>query len=267
MFEAEVAKLNLFSNRSLLPKFQPKEALPFEGDAPPPAIRKRKTYVTSERAIKYGKTPGCKGCERSAEGVPHSDACHERFRVCLEESRLAEEARATRSTPPTSVPMTPTTPAPETPAAGARIKCSPSCDHAPEGQQGSCVPLASVTVDQQESDFWVYDKDYRAWKRVHVRPRKRLFAPVGKDCPFDSNEVHTERVTEWKCRNRVSLHKDDWQRHRIRGSVPKVGLDQLGFTQRSQLMRKKLFCSPCKPICRTIHPSVCQRNVMLCLPL
>lgn len=42
--------------------------------------------------------------------------------------------------------------------------------------------------------------------------RKRLFAPVGKDCPFDSNEVHTERVTEWKCRNRVSLHKDDWQK-------------------------------------------------------
>ena len=168
--------------------------------------------MTLERAIKYGKTPGCKGCERIAEGVPHSDACHERFRVCLEESRLAEEARATRSTPPTSVPMTPTTPAPETPAAGARIKCSPSCDHAPEGQQGSCVPLASVTVDQQESDFWMYDKDYRAWKRVHVRPRKRLFAPVGKDCPFDSNEVHTERVTEWKCRNRVSLHKDDWQK-------------------------------------------------------
>ena len=40
--------------------------------------------MTLERAIKFGQTIGCKGCERIAEGVPHTEECHERFHKLLE---------------------------------------------------------------------------------------------------------------------------------------------------------------------------------------
>ena len=75
LYEASVARLNLLQPSVKLPSIAEREALPFEGQAPPPAVRKRKTYVTLERAIKYGKTIGCKGCDRIAEGVPHSLRC------------------------------------------------------------------------------------------------------------------------------------------------------------------------------------------------
>ena len=47
----------------------------------------------------------------------------------------------------------------------------------------------------------------------HVRPRKRLYAPVGKDCPFSADEIGPQRVTEWKCKGVVSVYKDNWQVH------------------------------------------------------
>jgi len=81
LLEANMSKLRLFSAKPSLPVLDPKEALPFEGVAPSTPARKRRAYVTLEGAIKYGKTPGCKGCERIAEGVPHTEACHERFRT------------------------------------------------------------------------------------------------------------------------------------------------------------------------------------------
>ena len=211
LYEANMSKLRLFSAKPSLPVLDPKDSLPFEGVAPSTPARKRRTYVTLERAIKYGKTPGCKGCDRIAEGVPHTEACHERFRTCLEEERLAAEARAARSTPSTPVPETPRVPLPGTPAGGATFVQSPSRTYAPDPQVFA-APFASSHDNGQESDYWSFDKDRKAWKRVHIRPRKRLFAPTGKDCPFDSNDVFTERVTEWNCRNRKSTHKDNWQK-------------------------------------------------------
>ena len=44
-------------------------------------------------ALEFGKTVGCKGCDRIAEGVKHSDACHERFRKLLEDEAVATAAR------------------------------------------------------------------------------------------------------------------------------------------------------------------------------
>ena len=38
-----------------------------------------------------------------------------------------------------------------------------------------------------------------------------MFAPVGNDCPFNAKDIGSKRVTEWRCRNRVSTHQDDWQ--------------------------------------------------------
>ena len=211
LYEANMSKLRLFSAKPSLPVLDPKDALPFEGVAPSTPARKRRTYVTLDRAVKYGKTPGCKGCDRIAEGVPHTEACHERFRTCLEEERLAAEARAARSTPSTPVPETPRVPLPGTPAGGATFVQSLSRTYAPDPQVFA-APFASSHDNGQESDYWSFDKDRKAWKRVHIRPRKRLFAPTGKDCPFDSNDVFTERVTEWNCRNRKSTHKDNWQK-------------------------------------------------------
>ena len=57
--------------------------------------------MTLERAIRFRKTVGCKGCEHIAEGVKHTDACHERFRKLLEVERFAKEAKASKSIPST----------------------------------------------------------------------------------------------------------------------------------------------------------------------
>lgn len=48
---------------------------------------------------------------------------------------------------------------------------------------------------------------------MHNRPRKPLFAPVGKDGLFDAKEITAERLTEWKCRGVTSTHRDNWQTH------------------------------------------------------
>ena len=73
----------------------PKISMPFEQGAPSTPGRSRKTYITLDRAIRFSKTVGCKGCDRVAEGVRHSEACRERFRLCHEEeSRKAREEAA-----------------------------------------------------------------------------------------------------------------------------------------------------------------------------
>ena len=91
---------------------------------PAPTVRRRRTYVTLERVIKYGKTPGCRGCERVAEGVPHTDECHERFRDLLEKDRAIPPT-------PMSVPPTPA-PAPSTSAFDTRRSSSRSSGCLPE---------------------------------------------------------------------------------------------------------------------------------------
>ena len=240
LFEANMSKLKLFSERMSLPKIEPIDSLPFEGTAPSSLARKGRTYVTLERAIKYGKTPGCKGCEKIAEGVPHTEECHERFRVCLEEERLAAETRAAKaeSAPPTPASRTPRVSAPSTPAGGANVECKyPSCPDAP-GAQLPAAPFAECHVDEPDSDFWMFDKDRKAWKRVHLRLRKRLFAATERDCPFDATDVFTERVTEWKCRGRISIHKDNWQKTPYQRISSKSWLVLHGFIQRNQLMNK-----------------------------
>ena len=44
---------------------------------------------------------------------------------------------------------------------------------------------------------------------IYVRPRKRLYAPAGKDCPFNADAISLERVTEWKCKGVVSVYSDN----------------------------------------------------------
>ena len=68
-----------------------------------------------------------------------------------------------------------------------------------------------VEGNSETKDYLEFDEARHAWVRVHLRPRKRLFAPVGNDCPFGSNEVEPERITEWRCKGKVSVHRDNWQ--------------------------------------------------------
>ena len=50
----------------LTESFETREVLPFEGNAPKPLVRPRRTCVTLERAMRLGKTPRCKGCAEIA---------------------------------------------------------------------------------------------------------------------------------------------------------------------------------------------------------
>ena len=67
LFEAQVSKLLLFKPGAEMKSFETREALPFEGNARKPLVRRRRSYVTLERAKRLGKTPGCKGCAKLAE--------------------------------------------------------------------------------------------------------------------------------------------------------------------------------------------------------
>ena len=191
-----------------MPTIKDREALPFEAEAPPLTVRKRRTYVTLERAVKFGKAIGCKGCERIAEGVPHTDECHERFRKLLEADRIASAAKSAGvPIPPTPAPMTPgdAFAAPRTPAAVSKTE---------EKLESPDMIIASDHTSKGESspqgDYWDFDQQQQAWKIVHIRPCKLLYVPLG-NCPFNPTEVSSTRVTEWRCRGRTSIHKDNWQ--------------------------------------------------------
>ena len=166
LFEAQVSKL-----------------IPFEGNAPKPLVRPRRIYVTLERAMRLGKTPGCNGCAKIAEGVPHSDECHERFK------RLLEHEKAVEAKKRSSAPATP------------KSAAMPAWQ-----QNANACPAANP--EQHEREF---DETIMCWKRIYVQPRTRLFTPVGKDVPFDSDKITSRCSTEWKCRGRWSTYEDDWQ--------------------------------------------------------
>ena len=54
--QRSISRLALFSDEPGLPKIEPREALPFDEEVPEVPKRKRRTYVTLERVIRFGKT-------------------------------------------------------------------------------------------------------------------------------------------------------------------------------------------------------------------
>ena len=94
--QRSISRLALFSDEPGLPKIEPREALPFDEEEPEVPKRKRRTYATLERVIRVGKAVGCKGCDRIAEGVRHTDECHARIEKALEDERLAKEAEKSK---------------------------------------------------------------------------------------------------------------------------------------------------------------------------
>ena len=209
--EASNTQLALFRSDLELPTFEPREALPFEEGAPEPVKRKRRTYVTLDRVIRFGRTVGCKGCERMTEGVRHLDECHARIERLLEEEKVAREAlksrmeKSAKESHPSAHEVS-----------GLGVEPRPSTLHLQE-QRCESKHLAPHTKKLEaqkvggENDYWEFDETKKAWKRVHVRPRKRLFTPVGNDCPFEPHEVHSKRETLWTQRGKTSTYGDDWQ--------------------------------------------------------
>ena len=248
LFQAEQAKLEGSSGDL------PKIALPFDEEpAPPTPARVRKTYVTLDRAIRFGKTVGCRGCDRIAEGVRHSDVCHERFRVLLEKERVESEKKALdskRCVEPSGSSPRGSSQAPE--GHHAPVHDGPERNleekskgekefeelinlfEAEESPQVQVLEASEVPAGQAQplkpepsNDFWEFDQSKGAWCRVHVKPRKKLFAPVGNDCPFDAKDVLSKRETQWCCKNRTSFYADDWQ------SNPYQRISQRSWTGRT----------------------------------
>ena len=144
--------------------------------------------------------------------LTHSDACHDRFRILLQEERMAKEASARRI-------AVPDTPAPDTPAGAPRTPAMPSHEqdvsriHAPH-------PQNSLEVEKFFASCHAATRGARPWEKSqmigiqgifgnmmilslhgkmnHVRPRERLYAPVGKDLSFQCwwNRSTTRRRME-----------------------------------------------------------------------
>ena len=106
--------------RRALPDYPLREVpFPPEGDAAPPPTprdgRPRAVYITVERIIKFGETPGCKAC--LGKNSKHTDACRKRFAELLKKEREELAARKTpggteviAETPLPPMPSAPTTP-------------------------------------------------------------------------------------------------------------------------------------------------------------
>eukprot|EP00438_Fugacium_kawagutii_P005604 Skav201433 [mRNA] locus=scaffold201:334612:346103:- [translate_table: standard] len=149
----------------------PKIALPFEEGAPKTPARVRRTYITLERAIKFGKTVGCKGCERIAEGVKHSDACHERFRLLLEEESKKAKTEAEEKKKLLALEDKPKIPSelsrgPELPDFENLMEAVHESDEAKRKARGlpAGAAKAKTSTDAENlGDYWEYDQAKGAW--------------------------------------------------------------------------------------------------------
>ena len=81
--------------KSALPEYSLREVpFPPSKDPVPPPLRDTKArgvYITVERIIRFGETPGCKACRGKA--VKHTDECRERFASLVSAERDEEEAK------------------------------------------------------------------------------------------------------------------------------------------------------------------------------
>lgn len=46
---------------------------------------------------------------------------------------------------------------------------------------------------------------------MYTRSRKRLFVSISNDYLFDIDDISSKRITEYKCRGKISIYTDDWQ--------------------------------------------------------
>ena len=139
-----MSKLMLFKPGAELKSFETREALPFEGNAPKPLVRPRRTYVTLERAMRLGKTPGCKGCAKVAEAI-QMNAMKDSL-DCLNMKKQPRR-RSDHLLPP--------------------VQQCPLCSR-------KQMHVQLRTPNKMKRVFGNSMKTNMCWKGIHVQPRKRL---------------------------------------------------------------------------------------------
>eukprot|EP00438_Fugacium_kawagutii_P008853 Skav208553 [mRNA] locus=scaffold1216:632395:633273:+ [translate_table: standard] len=112
---------------------------------------------------------------------------------------------------------------------------------------GAAKPKARADTENL-GDCWELDQEKGAWCKIRKRPRKRLIAPVGNDCPFGGGgAILATRVTEWKCKNRASTRTDDWQVSSYQRISSRSWVGKIWFFPKEQLGPKRV----------SVHAAVC----------
>ena len=78
----------------------------------------RNEYITLDRIIKYGATPGCRACACSSEHSVHNLICRARFNALIRTDRIASRTK----TPVSPRPIAPQTPLPVTDVASDGVE-------------------------------------------------------------------------------------------------------------------------------------------------
>ena len=151
------------------PKFPDIKGLevPFSPLGPDSTPAKRHEYITLDRLIKYGGTPGCKACQ--GDSVTHSPVCKVRFDGLIRADKTAESR--SKSLPPTPVSLPPTPApavAPPTPGPSAEPKASARdadsdhlSDYAPSDDGAGIGAVASPDLFVPDTAFLARDRQFR----------------------------------------------------------------------------------------------------------
>ena len=86
LYEAEVQRLSLFMRRPSIPALEPRSSLPFDGPVTPVPTRKRRTYITLERAIKSERLMVVEGARRLPKASRIQTNAMKNFVCCLKRS-------------------------------------------------------------------------------------------------------------------------------------------------------------------------------------
>jgi hypothetical protein len=155
--------------------------MPFEQGVPMIPGRSRKTYVMLDRAIHFDTTVGCKGYDKIGEEVKHSEACHERFRVFLEEKfrKAVEDAEAKKLSAEVRERLEAQEEAGvfELEERTREIEAEATETEVPDVPAGTVRPIPKKSHENSEepsNDFWEFDKGKGACGKIHIKSRKRL---------------------------------------------------------------------------------------------
>ena len=102
---------------------------------------------------------------------------------------------------------------------------------------------------EPSNDFWESDRGKGAWCKIHIKPRKRFFAPVGNDCPFGAEEISSKGSLNGKS-GKTSKYSDDWQSNPYQRISSKSWVGKTWFYPKAEIDPKTCYspsrCCQCK---------------------
>ena len=101
LYSASQTALAEFGDKNL--ELVPNIDVPFSSLEPTAPPRERNEYITLDRLIKYGGTPGCGACSKA--GGTHTAACKARFNGLVRADKIASGTKTPKA--PGQMPMTP----------------------------------------------------------------------------------------------------------------------------------------------------------------